>query len=191
MLFLGLAPCAPFLPKLTERASGDLSYVAASMALTAVGTMIYMPFAVPVLVNEFAADPWIIAKLLVLFIEFLLSSVWQYAVLRRRSRGGAANRQKSDGDRHPGPGGIGLVDLWERLSRRGRDLCDRYTVAVLRVIGCRVVYLSSGLPHGQKSVIALSLFTRNIGAATPTVKEMRTTKPVIFPYRHEKVGQYR
>jgi BASS family bile acid:Na+ symporter len=56
LLFLGMAPCTPFLPMVAEKAKGDLAYAAAFMLLTAVGTVIYMPFAVALLVKGFVAD---------------------------------------------------------------------------------------------------------------------------------------
>ena len=39
---------APFLPAVAQRARGNLADVAAFMLLTAVGTVVYMPLAVPV-----------------------------------------------------------------------------------------------------------------------------------------------
>ena len=92
LLFLGMAPCAPFLPKLTERAGGDLPYVAAFMALTAVGTVVFMPFAVPVLVPGFAADPWTVAKPLLLFIALPLTVGM---TVRRVAEAAAQKRSRS------------------------------------------------------------------------------------------------
>jgi bile acid:Na+ symporter, BASS family len=166
MLFLGMAPCAPFLPKLAERAGGDLPYVAAFMALTAVGTIVYMPFAVPVLVQGFAAEPWTIAKPLLLFIGLPLS----IGVAIRSAAEAFAERWRpivkkvTDIDTLI----LGVVILW----MYGKD----YLSAVgSYAIGTQLLYygvlaaasygLSFGLPHGQKSVLALGLCTRNIGAA--------------------------
>src|SRR3954466_14849555 len=46
LILLGLAPCAPFLPAMADKARGDLGYAAAFMLLVSVVTVIYMPFAV-------------------------------------------------------------------------------------------------------------------------------------------------
>ena len=51
LVLLGLAPCAPFLPALMGKARGDLGYTAAFMVLSAVGTVLVMPVAVPWAVN--------------------------------------------------------------------------------------------------------------------------------------------
>jgi BASS family bile acid:Na+ symporter len=165
-LLLGMAPCAPFLPKLTERAGGDLPYVAAFMAVTAVGTIIFMPFAVPVLVKGFTADPWTIAKPLVLFIGIPLA----IGVAGRSAAEAVAERA------HPIVKRVTEIDLLVlgvlALWMFGKD----YLNAVgTYAIGIQLVYyaglaaasygLSFGLSHGQKSVLALGLCTRNIGAA--------------------------
>src|SRR5688500_14171363 len=43
LLLLALAPCAPFLPPMVDRARGDMGYTAAFMLLASVATVAYMP----------------------------------------------------------------------------------------------------------------------------------------------------
>ncbi|HUT61884.1 MAG TPA: bile acid:sodium symporter, partial [Phycisphaerae bacterium] len=43
LILLGMAPCAPFVPRLVEKAGGDLGYTAAFMVLASVGTVFFMP----------------------------------------------------------------------------------------------------------------------------------------------------
>ena len=161
-----MAPCAPFLPKLTERAGGDLPYVAAFMVLTAVGAMIYMPFAVPILVPGFAAEPWTIAKPLVLFmgIPLTIGVAVRSAAEAVAERSHPIVKRVTDIDTLI----LGVVILW----LYGKD----YLSAVgTFAIGTQLLYyavlaaasygLSFGLPRGQRSVLALGLCTRNIGAA--------------------------
>src|SRR4030042_6356654 len=68
MILLGMAPCAPFLPMMVDKARGDLAYAAAFMLLASVVTVIYMPLAVPVLVKGLTPDAWTIAKTLLFFL---------------------------------------------------------------------------------------------------------------------------
>jgi BASS family bile acid:Na+ symporter len=68
LIFLGMAPCAPFFPRVAEKVGGDVSYVAAFVLLTAAGTVIFMPLATPYLVPGFKADAWAIARPLVFYI---------------------------------------------------------------------------------------------------------------------------
>ena len=53
---------------MVDRARGDTGYTAAFMLLMSVVTVVYMPFAVPVLVKGFTANAVTIAKPLVLFL---------------------------------------------------------------------------------------------------------------------------
>ena len=68
LLLLGGAAGAPFLPKLVETARGDLSLAVALMALLTAGTIVFMPLALPRMIPGLQADPWSIARPLVLFI---------------------------------------------------------------------------------------------------------------------------
>lgn len=68
LLLLGGAAGAPFLPKLVETARGDLARAAAIMALLTAGTILFLPFALPFMIPGFNADPWEIARPLLLLI---------------------------------------------------------------------------------------------------------------------------
>ncbi len=68
LLLLGGAAGAPFLPKLVETARGDVARSVALMVLLTVGTIIFMPFALPHLIGGMKADSWSIARPLVLLI---------------------------------------------------------------------------------------------------------------------------
>ena len=66
LLLLGGAAGAPFLPKLAEISGGNLAYSVALMMLLVVGTILFMPLAMPLIVPGLTADPWSIAKPLLL-----------------------------------------------------------------------------------------------------------------------------
>jgi BASS family bile acid:Na+ symporter len=68
LILLGVTPCAPFLPLIVEKAKGDLGYCAAFMVLSSVGMVLFMPFAVPLMVQGLTATAWSIAKPLVMFL---------------------------------------------------------------------------------------------------------------------------
>ena len=68
LILLGGAAGAPFLPKLVERAHGDLGFAVALMTLLTVGTTLFMPFALPLMVTGLQASSWSIAQPLVAFI---------------------------------------------------------------------------------------------------------------------------
>jgi len=166
LLFLGMAPAAPFLPVLSQRAGGDLSYVAAFMVLAAVGTVVFMPFVVPLLVTGFTADAWTIAKPLVFYIAAPLA----VGVAVRRFSEAFAERA------HPIIKKVTAVDSLVLLAIifwiYGKDFLG---AVGSYAIGTQILYyaivtaaaygLGFGLPPSQKSVLALGLCTRNVGAA--------------------------
>ena len=68
LLLLSAAAGAPFLPRLAEFCGGNLPYSLALMLLLMGGSTIFMPLALPLLVPEMNADPWAIARPLLLFM---------------------------------------------------------------------------------------------------------------------------
>jgi BASS family bile acid:Na+ symporter len=166
LLFLGMAPCAPFLPVLSQRAGGDLAYVAAFTLLAAAGTVVFMPLAVPLLVAGFSADAWTIAKPLVLYIAVPLA----VGVAVRAAAEGVAERA------HPIVRKVTAVDTLVLLViifwLYGKDFLGAVGSFAIgtQVLYCAVVAaaayaLGFGLPRSQRTVLALGLCTRNIGAA--------------------------
>jgi BASS family bile acid:Na+ symporter len=166
LLFLSMAPGAPFLPAVAQKARGDLAYVAAFMLLTAVGTVVFMPLAVPVLINGFSANSWTIAKPLVFYIALPL-------VIGVAIRLAALTFAEKS---HPFVKKITAVDSLILLAVMFWIYGGDFLGAVgSYAIGTQILYfaivtsaaygLGFGLPPSQKSVLALGLCTRNIGAA--------------------------
>lgn len=58
LLLLGAAAGAPFLPKLAELAKGDMAYSVGLMLLLMVGSIVFMPIALPWMIPGLSADPW-------------------------------------------------------------------------------------------------------------------------------------
>ena len=68
LLLLGGAAGAPFLPKLVETARADFALAAALMGLLTAGTILFLPFALPMMISGMQADAWSIARPLLLLI---------------------------------------------------------------------------------------------------------------------------
>ena len=73
LILLGLAPCAPFVPLLAEKAGADLNDVAAYLLLASLGTLIILPIMIPIVAPTLSADAWTIAKPLLFFIALPLA----------------------------------------------------------------------------------------------------------------------
>jgi BASS family bile acid:Na+ symporter len=74
LLLLGGAAGAPFLPKLIETARGDLALAAALMGLLTVGTILFLPFALPLMIAGLHTDPLSIARPLLLLVALPLAA---------------------------------------------------------------------------------------------------------------------
>jgi BASS family bile acid:Na+ symporter len=74
LLLLGLAPGAPFLPKVIELAKGDVAFAVGLMVLLMIGSMIYLPVVLPRLLPGAKVGVWQIARPLVLgmFLPLIL-----------------------------------------------------------------------------------------------------------------------
>ena len=68
LLLLGGVAGAPFLPKVVESARGNAALAAALMSLLTFGTILFLPFALPLMIPGLQANPWTIARPLILFI---------------------------------------------------------------------------------------------------------------------------
>jgi BASS family bile acid:Na+ symporter len=82
LLLLGAAAGAPFLPKLAELCGGNLAYAVTLMVLLMGGSTLFMPFVLPLLVPGLTAEPWIIAKPLVLYMMIPLGTGFALALSR-------------------------------------------------------------------------------------------------------------
>ncbi len=166
MVLLGMAPCAPFLPPMVEKARGNMGYAAAFMLIASVVTVAYMPFAVPILVKGLSASAWTIAKPLLLLLLIPLA----VGLLLQRSMPRAANRIQ------PGVKLVTTIDTIVMLVLcviiYGKDFAGTLGTYA---IGTQILFfaistigpyvLSFGLLLEQRSVISLGMATRNLGAA--------------------------
>lgn len=166
LLLLGMAPCAPFLPPMVDRARGDLGYTAAFMLLASVVTVVYMPLAVPLLVPGLSASTWTIAQPLLLLV--LLPLALGLVVQRRRPV--LAGRLEPIVKKLTGIDTVLMLVLCVAV----------YGQAFLELVGSHAIgaqllffaaatagpyLLGFGLPRTQRVVLSLGMATRNLGAA--------------------------
>jgi bile acid:Na+ symporter, BASS family len=165
LLLLGMAPCAPFVPMLVEKAKGDLGYTAAFMLLASVGTVVCMPFTVPLLTKGLSASPWAIAKPLLLVVLLPMAAG---VIFRRRSEALAAKAQPIVKKL---AGLAGLVWCLLCLVMYGKgllgvmgELAVLSQVVLFGIICLGTYWLGFGLRHEQKIVLSVGVTTRNLGA---------------------------
>jgi BASS family bile acid:Na+ symporter len=166
LILLGLAPCAPFVPLLAEKAGADLNYVAAYLLLAALGTLVILPIMIPVLAPQLKADSWMIARPLLFFIALPLA----VGICVRLVAGTIAEKSHPIVKIVTGLDiilmlGIVLVLYWR----------DFLSAVGTYAIGAQILYycllaaaaygLGFGLSHEKRSTLVLGLCTRNVGAA--------------------------
>jgi bile acid:Na+ symporter, BASS family len=166
LLLLGLAPCAPFLPPMVDKAHGDMGHTAAFMLLTSVATVVYMPLAVPVLVKGFSAGAWTIAKPL---LFFLLVPLAIGIAIQFRSES-VASKLEPIVKKVTGIDTLLMLVLCVVIYGKAfLGLVGSYAIGVqilfFSLASVGPYLLSFGLPQGQKIVLSLGMCTRNIGAA--------------------------
>jgi bile acid:Na+ symporter, BASS family len=166
LVLLGMAPVAPFMPMMVERAKGDLAYTAAIMLLAAIGTLVFMPLAVPLMAAGLTADAWTIARPLLLWV---LAPLVVGTTIRTVAEPVAARW------RPPVKKITNLATVLMLVCMvivYGRDM---WGAVGSFAIGAQVVFLAGmaagpymigfGLPQDQRSVLGIGMCTRNIGAA--------------------------
>jgi bile acid:Na+ symporter, BASS family len=166
LILLGLAPCAPFVPLLAEKAGASLNYIAAYLLLAAIGTLIILPIMIPILAPKLTADSWTIAKPLLFFIALPLA----VGICVRLVASDLADKS------HPLVKKVTTIDIILMLGivllLYWRDILS---AVGSYAIGAQILYycllaaaayvLGFGLSHEKKSALVLGLCTRNVGAA--------------------------
>jgi bile acid:Na+ symporter, BASS family len=166
LILLGLAPCAPLLPMMADKARGDLNYAASFMLLASAGTVVYMPLVVPLLVQGLTVSAWAIAKpmLLLVLVPLVIGAVIQGRSASTASRLEPFVKKGTSLDTIVmlilvlvvyGKGFLGAIGTYAIGTQ----------VLFFSVITAASYALGFGMPARQKSVVSLGISTRNVGAA--------------------------
>lgn len=166
LILLGMAPCAPFVPLFVTKAKGDLGYTAAYMILVAIGTILFMPFAVPYMVEGLSVSAWAIAKPLIIMI---LIPLIIGGIIRRNSSTLATKMQpvvKKITMVFTLVVFVLLIIIYYKgiISAMG-SLSILSLLIFFTIIMLGTYLLSFGLNYEQKIVLSIGNSTRNLGAA--------------------------
>jgi bile acid:Na+ symporter, BASS family len=162
---LGAAAGAPFLPKLTQIAKGNLAFAVALMVLLMVITVGYMPLVLPILLPGVSVNPARIASSLVLLMLLPLA----VALAVNAKLPGAAARAKPLFDRLSSLGLI-LVVVLLVVVNFNKVLSVFGTRAILAgllfiALGYAVGWALGGPATDTRPVLGLGTAQRNIAAA--------------------------
>ena len=173
LLLIGMAPAAPFLPMMVRRAGGDLAYTAAFMLISAVGTVIVMPPALPLLAPGLAVDAWIVARPLVLLLLLPMA----VGLLVRAQLPGLAPRIGTVVRLFAGATTLLLLVLVATVYWRGFvDAVGSYAIGAQLLFAAATTagaWLTGlGMAPGRRSALSLGVCTRNLGAAFAPLLEV-------------------
>jgi BASS family bile acid:Na+ symporter len=181
LLICSMAPCAPFLPPMVAKARGDISYAAAFVPLTAVGTVLFIPLMAPLLIEGVTVSMSALAKSLCVTLFMPLAI-------------GAAIRHYAETVTtkiFPAVKGItALITLFtifnlgwlygrEMLATAGSFAFLSMTIFMV-VMGLITYRFGFGMIKSQRTVMSLGMGTRNVGAAIIVYMALPNPDPLIL-----------
>ena len=165
VLLCSLAPTAPFLQQMVGKARGDMPFAGALVPLVAVGTVVLMPLMAPLMIKGVAISAWALAKplLLTILLPMIIGAAIRYyndTIATKIFPATKLIAQLST-----------LLTIIWCLVLYGSSMLDTagsfaLLSMTLFMVGMAVVtyYFGFGLKQAQRSVMALSMGTRNIAA---------------------------
>ncbi len=180
LLLLGLAPGAPFLPKVTEVVKGDLAFSVGLMVLLMTGSVPYLPLVLPLLAGGVQVDPWKIAQSLV---PLMLGPLIAGLIVRARSEFLAARLR-------PWVSAVSSVSLLVvvvlivalNLGSVGRLFGTGAVFAglVFVVLSALTGWLLGGADNPTRKVLALGTGFRNIAAALVVAESFKDPRVAVM-----------
>jgi BASS family bile acid:Na+ symporter len=163
---MGMTPCAPFLPKLTNKAKGDIGYTSAFMLLTSVLMVVYVPFAVPLMVKGLTVGVLEIARPLLVYVFLPLAA----GVVFMQALPVLATKIQPWVRKITLIITIILIILNFIVYGKGLigvagSLAVASQLIFFFILAASAFWLSFGLKREQKIVLSLGMTTRNIGVA--------------------------
>lgn len=179
LLVLGCTAGAPFLPKLAERARGDIAFAVGVMVLLMVVTIGYLPVVLPLLLHGVTVDPRKIARSLVLLM--LLPLAIGLVVKARLENLAARVRPLLNVISNISLFSLLVLITAANLNKVVQVFGSRAILAGLLFIalGFGIGWLLGGPGGDTKRVLALGTAQRNIAAALVVATESFSDQKVV------------
>ena len=181
VLLCSLAPCAPFLPPMVEKARGDVNFAGAFVPMVAVGTVVFMPLIAPLLITGLSISTVALAE--PLFLTLLVPLIIGAAT--RHYAGAVATKI------FPAVKGFALLTTLamfvsclmlygrEMLATAGSFALLSMTIFMV-VMGLITYRFGFGMKQNQRSVMALGMGTRNFAAVLIAVMTVPNLDPLVI-----------
>lgn len=166
LILVSLGPGGPMLPLMVDKARGDLNYTATFTLLTTLGTVVFMPAMVPVLVKGLTVTTWMVAKPM-LFLILLPMVIGVVTRLRRESFASSIQPFVNKATKIDtllmlilvfGVYGKGMIGTVGSFAAGAQFL-------FLFIVTAGSYLLTFGMPERQKSVLSIGVCCRQIGPA--------------------------
>lgn len=166
LILVATAAGAPMLPKMAQMAKGSIALSVGLMTLLMVGTVLYLPIVLPLLLPGVTVDPMAVASSLVVLMLVPLA----IALLVHARWHDVAEYLKPKMSQASSLGLIGLIGTtvlldW-RLVLQTIGTGALLSLLLLVVVAVAAGYFLGGSTMGTKSVMALGTGQRNLAAAT-------------------------
>jgi BASS family bile acid:Na+ symporter len=166
LILMTLGPGGPMLPIMVDRARGDVNYTATFTLYTTLGTVVFLPIMVPVLVKGLTVTTWMIAKPMLFFI--LLPMVIG-VVIRLRWASFASSIQPFVNKATKIDTLAMLILVFGVYGKGMLGTVGTFTAGsqflFLFIVTAGSYWLSFGMPERQKSVLSIGVCCRQIGPA--------------------------
>lgn len=181
LIVMSMVPGAAYLSILVGRARGDLGYSASALLLTCLGTVVFVPLVLPMIVAGISVTAWAIAKPLIVLV--LVPFIVGLAIRQRSER--AAGKIQPFIKKIAGIGLLACLVLTVLLYGKGIVLSAGsralLSLLLLYVLATLLSYVSAfGMPASQKRVLSLAICSRNSGPAMATVLSIPNLEGTAF-----------
>ena len=166
LILLGMTPCAPFVPVFVNKANGDLGYTAAFKLLVAIATIVFMPFAVPFMVEGLSVSAWTIAKPLIIMI--LIPLIIGMIILKYSAAIAAKIQpyvKKITGVFTIFTFVFIIIVYGKGIISVAGELAVASQLVFFLIMTVLPYWFGFGLKHEQKIILSVGMSTRNLGAA--------------------------
>lgn len=181
LLLISLAPTAPFFPLMVTKARGDMSSAGAFILVATVGTVVFLPLMVPLLIKGLTVSVWGLAKPLLLMVLLPLVIGFTLKIYKEPVALKIAPTIKKIGTLFLLITAVMTFWLYwkEMLSAIGS-----YAVGAQLLFFAAITFLSYKIPFGlkktQRSGMALGMCTRNIAAVFVAYFSITNPDPDVF-----------
>ncbi len=183
LLLYSLAPCAPFLPVMVGKGSGDVNFAAAFIPIVAVATVVFMPLMAPLMIKGLTVSAGDLVKVLLIYILIPLAlgaAIRHYGELVATKITPAVNviakistvLISTD---------FAVLYFQEMIATAGSFALLSMTIHMV-VIGWITYRFGFGLKQNQRSVMSLGMLTRNGSVVLIAAVAIPNVPPVLITF---------